>query len=211
MDKSCLGYNELRNIYLFLLKNIPCFRVIYENRGTPHNISFKMWFIQKILRVNSNIPWPAHYTTYISGVQNIKMGIGSSLGDNKEIYVQAGDLIKIGNYTRIAAYSKLISTNHSIYDHRQHCPGGITIGDYCWLGIGCIILPNVILGNHTIVAAGAVVSKSFEEGYCIIAGNPAKTVKYLDKEKCIEYKNPYEYVGYTRLDKLKGSDTFYNG
>ena len=36
-----------------------------------------------------------------------------------------------------------------------------------------IILPNVNLGNHTIVGAGSVVTKSVTEGYCIIAGNPA--------------------------------------
>ncbi|SFM05068.1 acyltransferase [Pelosinus propionicus] len=201
----------LRIIYLFILKHIWFLRPIYETRGTTHEISLKMWFIQKVIGIHRNVPWPVHHTMYIGGVQNIKMGVGSSLGDNKEIYVQAIGKIEIGDYTRIAAYSRLLCSNHNIYDHREHIEGKILIGRYCWLGIGCTILPNVILGDHTIVGAGAVVTKSFPDGYCVVAGNPAKVVKYLDRDKCIEYKHEHEYVGYTRKDKLKESDTFYNG
>ena len=46
-----------------------------------------------------------------------------------------------------------------------------------------VILPGVKLGTRTIVAAGSVVTKSFPEGYCVIAGSPAKIIRYLDKEK----------------------------
>ncbi|MCZ6594930.1 MAG: hypothetical protein O6943_08450 [Bacteroidetes bacterium] len=47
-------------------------------------------------------------------------------------------------------------------------------GDYSWAGMNSVILPRVKLGTHTIVAAGSVVAKSFPEGYCVIAGSPAK-------------------------------------
>ena len=60
----------------------------------------------------------------------------------------------------------------------------IVIGRFCWLGMGAVILPGVRLGDFTIVGAGAIVSKSFEEGYCAIGGNPAKIIKYLNKEEC---------------------------
>lgn len=200
----------LRKLYVFLLKNITFLKPVYETRYTTHAISLKMLVIQKIFRVNSNVPWPVHHTVHIGDVKNIKIGVGSSLGDNKEIYVQAMGKILIGDYTRIAAYSKLISSNHDIYNHNEHNEGRIKIGKYCWLGIGCIILPNVVLGDHTIVAAGSVVTKSFPTGYCVIAGNPAKIVKILDENKVVEYKHPIEYVGYKRKDELGLEDTFYN-
>ena len=46
-----------------------------------------------------------------------------------------------------------------------------------------VILPGVVLGDHTVVGAGSIVTKSFEDGYCVIAGNPAKVIRTLDKEK----------------------------
>jgi len=49
--------------------------------------------------------------------------------------------------------------------------------------MGSIILPNVVIGDHTTVAAGAIVTKSFPEGYCIIGGNPAKIIKKLTLQR----------------------------
>ena len=42
-----------------------------------------------------------------------------------------------------------------------------------------VILPGIVLGNHTIVGAGSIVTKSFPEGNCVIAGNPAKKIRDL--------------------------------
>jgi acetyltransferase-like isoleucine patch superfamily enzyme len=49
------------------------------------------------------------------------------------------------------------------------------------------VLPGVQLGDFTIVGAGAVVTKSFPEGYYVIAGNPARIVKSLNKAECDAY------------------------
>ena len=65
-----------------------------------------------------------------------------------------------------------------------------------------VILPNVILGDFTIVGAGSVVTKSFRDGYCIIAGNPAKIIKKLNKEDCVEFRNNSEYNGYIQNKKF---------
>jgi acetyltransferase-like isoleucine patch superfamily enzyme len=64
--------------------------------------------------------------------------------------------------------------------------------------MGAIILPGVVLGDYTIVAAGAIVSKSFPDGYCVIGGNPAKIIKKLDRNECIIHKSEYEYCGYIK-------------
>ena len=45
--------------------------------------------------------------------------------------------------------------------------------------MNCVILPGVELGDNTIVGAGSIVTKSFKEGKCIIAGNPAKKLRDL--------------------------------
>lgn len=53
----------------------------------------------------------------------------------------------------------------------------------CWIGMNSMILPGVELGNRTIVGAGSIVTKSFKEGNCIIAGNPAKVIRNLNEEE----------------------------
>ena len=47
------------------------------------------------------------------------------------------------------------------------------------IGAGSIILPGITIGENAFIAAGSVVTKSFEEGYSVIVGNPAKVIKRL--------------------------------
>jgi acetyltransferase-like isoleucine patch superfamily enzyme len=82
---------------------------------------------------------------------------------------------------------KIISKNHDLYDIWSFSGyEDVHIGNYCWLGANSVILPGVILGDHTIVGAGAVVTKSFPKGYCVIVGNPARQIKKIKKELCKE-------------------------
>ncbi len=108
----------------------------------------------------------------------------------------------IGDYTLIGPNVGIISANHSNLDYRVHKPGTVIIGNYCWLGMNSMILPNVTLGDHTIVAAGAVVTKSFPNGYCVLAGNPAKIIKDIDSDSIIRYENKYQYYGYIPAEKF---------
>ena len=64
------------------------------------------------------------------------------------------------------------------------------------VGMGVVILPEVELGDFTIVGAGAIVTKSFPEGKCVIAGNPAKKIRDLDPEQCIYFTTDNPYIGY---------------
>ena len=47
-----------------------------------------------------------------------------------------------------------------------------------WIGSGAIILGNVTIGENSVVGAGSVVTKDVDP-YCIVVGNPAKTIKKL--------------------------------
>lgn len=74
----------------------------------------------------------------------------------------------------------IIAANHDFYDLDSHQPGqDVVLGEKCWIGMNSVLLPGVVLGTHTIVGAGSVVTKSFPCGNCIIAGNPAKKIKDL--------------------------------
>lgn len=50
------------------------------------------------------------------------------------------------------------------------------IGKNCVIGVNSIIMPGIKIGDHCIVAAGAVVTNDVPS-HCIVAGNPAKVQK----------------------------------
>ena len=74
----------------------------------------------------------------------------------------------------------IVSMNHNTQKFEDFLYAEpISIGNNCWLGANSTILPGVKLAEHTIVAAGAVVTQSFLEGNIVLAGVPAQIVKQL--------------------------------
>jgi len=72
---------------------------------------------------------------------------------------------------------------HGLYQRRVRPPARpITIEDDAWLASGCIILPGVTVGRGAVIAAGAVVVSDVAP-YTVVAGNPARPVKVLDRAR----------------------------
>ena len=55
-----------------------------------------------------------------------------------------------------------------------------TLGNDVWLGANVIVTAGVNIGNHVIVAAGAVVTKDIPD-YAIVGGVPAKVLKFRNQ------------------------------
>lgn len=171
-----------------------------ETKGTSAPVTFKVFWQQKILGANREVPWPVSPESIVGSSDKIKIGVGCAPGLGPWCYIQGKNGIEFGDYTLVAPRVSVISANHDIHDiHRHVSARPIKIGAYCWLGVNSTILPEVELGPHTIVAAGAVVTKSFPKGYCVLAGTPARIVKELDSDKVIEHKNRHAYVGYRKV------------
>jgi acetyltransferase-like isoleucine patch superfamily enzyme len=159
------------------------FRVFYPRfrNNDYHTLYYlRMAFMQKILGFNRSVPWPVHFTSQIKAHRNIQPGTkapGSAMG----CYIDGRNGIIIGENVWIGPRVSIISMNHTNCDyHQYHKTQPVKIGRDCLLATNCIILPAVELGEHTIVAAGAVVTKSFPEGNQLLAGNPARVVKKLE-------------------------------
>ena len=179
-----------------LCRRLPRFRFIAETAGTQTPITFDMWWRQEVRGINRGPYWPVHPSSMVVGWRNVVAGVETSPGQMPGCYVQALGRIIIGDYTQIGPGVGLISANHARHDLRQHEPDAIEIGRYCWLGMNSVVLPGVRLGDFTIVGAGAVVTRSFPDGHCVIAGNPAREIRKLDPAICIEHKSPHEYHGF---------------
>lgn len=146
-------------------------------------------FMQKIVGINRDVPFPVSFRATVIGWQNIEFD-----KDNITIFQKAGNYyqasnakIKVGNDCYIACNVGLITANHDPYDLSRHLPAkDIVIGANSWIGLNSVILPGVTLGEHTVVGAGSVVTKSFPEGYCVVAGNPARVIKQLERNRFID-------------------------
>lgn len=145
------------------------------------------WAIKGIpRRLATGIPWPLGKTTVVNNKNRIDFHPDSiNVFQSPGCYFQNIDgTIKIGQNVHIAPNVGLITTNHNIYDLNSHISGkDIVIGDNCWIGMNSVILPGVVLGERTIVGAGAVVTKSFLDGNCVIGGVPAKIIRMLEEKQ----------------------------
>jgi acetyltransferase-like isoleucine patch superfamily enzyme len=190
---------------VIIVKFIPFFKFIKETTDYQNKTNFEFWFKQKVLNLGGNKKayWPVHYTSQVYDAQNILIGIDAYPGIMKGCYITGKGGIIIGDYTQIAPNVIIVSANHDVYDSRKHICKPVKIGKYCWIGAGAKIMPGVQLGDWTIVAAGAVVTKSFVEGHCIVAGVPAKKIKELELEKCVPFSNAILYNGYIKSDEFE--------
>lgn len=105
-----------------------------------------------------------------------------------------GSTLKIGSFCSISAYVQIylggehridwVTTsplnvmfeNKEITDHGRS-KGDVTIGNDVWICGNAIILSGVKIGDGAVIGNGAVVSRDVEP-YSIVAGNPAKHIKY---------------------------------
>ena len=153
----------------------------------------------------NKIYWPKEKTCLVSNPRKIYVGKNSKIG-RPGSYIQGAGGVYIGDYVRFGPNVGILSSNHDLYTRDSYSTKSIKIGDYCWLGMNVLILAGVELGPSTIVGGGSVVTKSFPEGYCVIAGNPAKVIKYLEKDKVQlpEHKTRfYGYIPETKFEQLK--------
>ena len=112
-----------------------------------------------------------------------------------------GDVV-IGDHTRIGLHNTIIgpvtivshvnlaqgitvtALNHNFEDSDKRIDeqgvstAPVIIEDDIWIGANAVILPGVTIGNHSVVAAGAVVTKNVPP-HSLVAGVPAKIIKQI--------------------------------
>ncbi len=126
---------------------------------------------------NFFIPWPVHYTSYITSYKNIHFGQFTSPGSGPFQYIQGEGGIKLGDNVQLAPGVHLISANHKHENFHQHLKGKpIKIGNDVWIGSNTVILPEVEIGNNVIIGAGSIVTKNIPNN-SIAVGNPCKVIK----------------------------------
>jgi acetyltransferase-like isoleucine patch superfamily enzyme len=105
----------------------------------------------------------------------------------KNVFINHGcSFLDLGGITieddvLIGPQVKLVTENHPVDPSNRKSLDlkSIHIGKNVWLGAGAIILPGVTVGENSIVAAGAVVTKDVPSN-TIVGGVPARVIKKID-------------------------------
>lgn len=161
---------------------------------------------QNLRLIYSQTKWKRknkHNKTYI--VNNFKqdnISVGNGTYGGLKVLDLAGERkLSIGNYCSIADEVCFILQDDHLIDNLSTYPfkvmclhnekneavskGDIILDDDVWIGYRAIILSGVHIGQGAIVAAGAVVTKDVPP-YAIVAGVPAKIVKYRFPEDVVK-------------------------
>ena len=92
--------------------------------------------------------------------------------------------VTIGSHVNLAQGITVTALNHNFEDSDKRIDeqgvstAPVIIEDDIWIGANAVILPGVTIGNHSVVAAGAVVTKNVPP-HSLVAGVPAKIIKQI--------------------------------
>lgn len=104
---------------------------------------------------------------------------------NPQCYFASKGGIIIEDDVVFSAGCRILSSSLKVENcviQKRHVHKGVKICRNAWIGAGATVCPGVTVGENTIVAAGAVVTKDMPPD-SVVAGVPAKVIRSLCKEK----------------------------
>lgn len=164
-----------------------------ESLGRYHTI-MKPWYV---IISGNNIRIGHSFTAIGEAGARVEVGVwGREPGQGR---IEIGDCVLLSPGARLSASDEIVlgdgvmlargayvtdSDWHTIYDRtvRAAEPTPVHIGRNAWLGDHCTVLKGVTIGENSVVAARAVVTKDVPANV-VVAGNPARIVKELDPER----------------------------
>ncbi len=117
--------------------------------------------------------------TFIGALYSVE--IGNHVFGAADVYICDNNNHPISPKARLEMTLQPPGTSSWKWEHKNVEGAPIRIEDCVWLGRYCMILKGVTIGRGSIVAAGAVVTKSIPP-FSIAAGNPARVVKTLEND-----------------------------
>ncbi len=118
------------------------------------------------------------FSTINNGVGHVIIGSETRIGIGNVVIGP----VTIGNNVIFAQNIVTSGLNHEYKDVQMPISKQpvttalIVVEDDCWIGANAVITAGVTIGKHSVVAAGAVVTKSIPP-YSIAVGNPARVIK----------------------------------
>lgn len=191
-----------------------------------------IYYWNKLLKIQ---PPPRAYRSrakFLKQYPNYKIGVGT-YGLPIVLDWKEGTTLEIGSYCSISRNVQIfLGGNHranwiSTFPFPKFYPelsslipsfgvtkGDVIIGSDVWLCRNCTIMSGIKIGHGAIVASGAIVTKDVPP-YAIVAGNPAKIIKYRFDQETIDkllksewWKWPEDEI--RKIANIMCNDNFYD-
>ena len=182
--------NKLISIYQIICFKKYCIKKSCNVKKILKILNPKYIYLGKNIRIKPGARLEC-YDFFASNILCPKLIIEDNVIIGYNFSCLVADKVIIGKDTIVASNVLITSENHGInpesnlqYHEQPLVTGKVTIGKGCWIGEKVIILPNVSIGNKSIISAGSVVTKDVPD-YCIVAGVPAKIIKKYNFNKHI--------------------------
>lgn len=167
-----------------------------------------------------------HNRTYINketDITKISVGIHTYGPLNIFTWDHPNEKISIGNFVSIGEEVKFLLGGEHQYNNFSTFPfkvlflnqttealtkGAIIVEDDVWIGNGATILSGVTIGKGSIVGAASVVTKNVPP-YAIVAGNPARIIKYRFNDEIIQKLITIDFSKITHESILNNENILY--
>jgi len=177
-----LGLSKTKNYLInkYLKKNTVFWNTNIANGTTLNNIQVeeKVSFAKNASVINSKI---GKYTSIGRNTKIINTEIGSFCSISWDITINATE----HPYDRLTMHAFPYLPSYGFVEKRELFIKKVIIKNDVWIGTNVIIMPGITIGNGAIIGAGAVVTKDVED-YEIVAGVPAKRIKFRFEQKIID-------------------------
>lgn len=127
--------------------------------------------------------------SYLVGCSKISMGNHTTIRSGSILMAEDQDFfgggIDIEDYVLMGSNCSIYTSNHnyssaekSIVSQGHKFYPDVRIETGAWVGANVIILPGVVIGKHSVIGAGSVVTKSIP-AFKVAVGNPARVIKNI--------------------------------
>ncbi len=159
---------------------LPIFNFLFSRKT-------RMWglkrFILKLANVNTASTTKVVGPLILGDAVNLTVGEGTWLGMDFSVYGSGtcviGDKCDIGPDVSVLAGSHDIGGTDRRAGEGRHYT--IVIGNGVWIGGRSTLYEDIVVGDSSIIAAGAVVNKNVISN-CIVGGVPAKVIRTLTEQ-----------------------------
>jgi acetyltransferase-like isoleucine patch superfamily enzyme len=140
--------------------------------------------------LNTNSPHFQHE----AGERRPELVLGEHTAITNRHFLDCTNRLEIKRFSTFAGFKSTVLTHSIDLKECRQASKPITIGEYCFIGTGCILLGGSSIPDYSVLAAGSTLTKPMDTPYGLYGGTPAKFIKNLESEDLQYFKRSTGYV-----------------